>query len=111
MLQKRYTGGRFSTLKPLQNKSLFVTCSFSEGIVMIFKSKKTTFRKVMFSQCQNGECTEKPHRVAQRNHIASGIPKKIMQIPLENVMFSKMCLWLRIFHVFELSKQWKFIAF
>ena len=111
MLQKRYTGGRFSTLKPLQNKSFFVTCSFSEGIVMIPKSKKTTFRKVIFSQCRKVECTEKSHEGAQRNHIAPGIPQKIMQIPLENVMFSKMVLWLECFYVFELSKQWKFIAF
>ena len=48
---------------------------------------------------------------AQRNHIAPGIPQKTMQIPLGNVMFSKMVLWLQCFYVFELAKQWEFIAF
>ena len=62
MLQKRYTGGRFSTKKPLQNKSFFVTCSFSEGILMILKSKKTTFRKVIFrnDESESGQSFSKP---------------------------------------------------
>ena len=111
MLQKRYTGGRFSTLKPLQNNTLFVTCSFSEGKVMHVKSKKISFKRVTFSRCRKVTCPEKPHRGAQRDHIDPGIPQKTMQIPLGNVMFSKMVLWLECFYVFELSKQWKFIAF
>ena len=82
MLQKRYTGGRFSTLKPLQNKLLFVTRSFSEEILMILKLKKTTFRKVIFSQCRNGKCAELFNRVRRVIQEVRRVIQETLQKPL-----------------------------
>ena len=36
---------------------------------------------------------------------------KTAHLTWEFMMFSKMVLWQGLFYVFELSKQWKFIAF
>ena len=47
----------------------------------------------------------------QRNHITPWVPSGNHANTIGNVMFSKMVLWLECFYVFELSKQWKFIAF
>mgnify|MGYP004358814403 CR=1 FL=1 len=104
MLQKRYTGGRFSTLKPLQNKSFFVTCSFSEGILMILKSKKITFRKVIFSQCRNVECSEKSHRPwdPSANH-ANTIGKRDV---FENGAVARMFLRFRALKTVEIHCFW-----
>ena len=70
-----------------------------------FQVEKDHFRKSdIFAMSKRGVLREITSS-AQRNHIAPGIPQKTMQIPLENMMFSKMVLWLECFHVFELSKQ------
>ena len=88
---------------------------FLRGNIDDFEVEKDHFQKSdIFAMSKRGVlrettsgCSEKPHRPRD----PSDIPQKTMQIPLENVMFSKMVLWLECFYVFELSKQWKFIAF
>ena len=59
-----------------QNKSLFVTRSIPAALLMFSQSGIVTFGKVTFSRCRKVECSEKPHRGAQRNHIAPGTPQK-----------------------------------
>ena len=84
---------------------------FLRGNIDDFEVEKDHFQKSdIFAMWKRGVLREITSS-ARRNHIAPWDPSENHTMPLGNVMFSKMCLWLRIFYEFQLAKPGKFMHF